>query len=59
MTNGEKIKLALLILKFLMHEDTTHHTRRILAAIAYDALLHNDCNIAVVTKSNDTDDIPF
>lgn len=59
MTNGEKILLAMMLLKYLAHEDMTHHCRRILAQIAYDLIVHNDTPITAITVKNTEYDIPF
>lgn len=59
MTNGEKIALAMALLKYLANEETTHHVRRILAQIAYDMLYNNDTPVSFITKSDDPHNIPF
>jgi len=59
MTNRHKIALAMLILRFLADEETTHHVRKILATIAYDLLENNDTPVSFIYDKDNPNNIPF
>lgn len=59
MNSREKMILALMILKYLASEQTTHHWRKILAQLAFDLINDNPTSARFAMPQDDANDIPF